>query len=225
MSVVGLEPQNPAIHPVPLKANDLHILFAPIFTTYGLALLLVLWSRLEIPGLLPHRGFLASIFLISSLPFLSQLLELHRAQPLRIHWPPYVPPYISLLKEWIEPKEVILSDMPWAVAWYADRRSLWLPIQRKDYLSLHAFQTLGPISGLYLSPLTGNRSFWEEIARGEFSDWTPFVLHQAEVPDFPLRHCTAMPIQDECVFYADSPRWLSKKSSHATGKLPDDQKK
>jgi hypothetical protein len=226
MAAVGLEPLHPAIQPVLLKANDLHILFAPIFATYGLAFLLVLWSRLEIPGALAHRGFLAGVFLISALPFLSQLVELHRAQPKRIHWPPYVPPYISMLKEWTEPDEAILSDMPWALAWYADRRSLWLPLKRSDYLSLHAFQTLGPIVGLYLSPVTGNRSFWGDIARGEFSDWTPFVMHQTDVPDFPLQHCTAMPVDDECVFYTDSPRWIQRLPgrTNAPGGNPTPQK-
>ena len=222
MGLAGLEPHHPTFQPTPLKANDLHILFAPILTAYGLAFLLVLWSRLEITLPLHRHGFLSAVYLVSGLPFLSQFIELHRTQPLRIHWPPYVPPYLTLLREWTEPDEVLLSDMPWAVAWYADRRSLWLPLKRSDYLSLHAFQTLGPIAGLHLSPVTGNRSFWGDIARGEFADWTPFVLHQAEVPDFPLRHCTALPVNDECVFYADSPRWLQKNpQTSPSTRLPD----
>jgi hypothetical protein len=213
MSILGLEPFHPGIQPVSLKANDLHVLFIPLMTAYGLAFLLVLWSRLEIAPRLFRNAFLAGLYTLSSLPFLSQFLELHRAQPLRVHWPPYVPPYISLLSEWTDPNEVILSDMPWAVAWYAQRSSLWLPTTRQEYLSLHAFNSIGPIAGLYLTPMTGNRSFWADIGRGEFSDWAPFVLHQSDVGDFPLRYSTAMPVNDECVFYTDSPRWTTRKAS------------
>jgi hypothetical protein len=61
--------------------------------------------------------------------------------------------------------------------------------------------------------MTGNRSFWADIGRGEFSDWAPFVLHQSDVGDFPLRYSTAMPVNDECVFYTDSPRWTTRKAS------------
>ena len=208
MGVAGLEPHRPGIHPMHVKANDLHVLFIPVMTAYGLAFVLVLWTRLELASPLLRRGFLALLYFVSALPFLSQLLELHRAQPLRVHWPPYVPPYISLIGRWMEPNEIVLSDMPWAVAWYADRRSLWLPLTRNEYLSLHTFNSLGgPINGLYLTPLTGNRPFWSEIGRGEFAEWAPFVLHQADVGSFPLRVSTAMPMNDECVFYTDKPRW------------------
>jgi hypothetical protein len=60
-------------------------------------------------------------------------------------WVPYLPPYISILNHWMEPNEIIASDTPWAVAWYDDRRSLWLPDTVERFNEFHDFGTLdGP---------------------------------------------------------------------------------
>ena len=40
---------------------------------------------------------------------------------------------------WTTEKEIIASDRPWAVAWYADRKSLWLPMTVKDFLELNDY--------------------------------------------------------------------------------------
>ena len=43
----------------------------------------------------------------------------------------------------MEPNEIIASDTPWAVAWYDDRRSLWLPDTVERFNEFHDFGTLG----------------------------------------------------------------------------------
>ena len=60
-------------------------------------------------------------------------------------WVPYLPPYISILNQWTEPNEIIASDTPRAVAWYADRRSLWLPDTVERFNEFHD-------SGLSVAP-------------------------------------------------------------------------
>ena len=30
-------------------------------------------------------------------------------------------------------KEIVVTDQPWAVAWYADRKALWMPLSLTDY--------------------------------------------------------------------------------------------
>ena len=98
--------------------------------------------------------------------------------------------------------------MPWAVAWYADRKSLWLPMSVADFVSLSDNQSLGSnLVGLYLTPVTGNRGFINEIVKGEYKEWAPFIVRQVNIRDFPLRAVVAMPIDNECVFYADRDRW------------------
>jgi len=59
-----------------LQSNDLHVLFIPVMTFYGLALVLVMWSRLEINIRLVRIGFLGLLYVVSALPFLHQFLQL-----------------------------------------------------------------------------------------------------------------------------------------------------
>ena len=35
--------------------------------------------------------------------------------------PPYSPVDVQRFNQWIHPNELMMSDLPWAVAWYADR--------------------------------------------------------------------------------------------------------
>jgi hypothetical protein len=197
--------------PAPLDPNNLHILFAPLMSSYGLAFLLVLWSRLELSVKLIRYAFLGLLYFVSAMPFLSQVIELHQDPKGRVQWPPYVAPFISILGEWTTEREIIASDMPWAVAWYADRKSLWLPMTLNDFISLNDYNRLGgQIIGMYLSPITGHRGFINEVVKGEYKEWAPFIMRQVNIKDFPLRAVTALPVENECVFYADRDRWSNR---------------
>lgn len=196
-----------------LQANDLHVLFIPMFIFYGLAFVLVLWTRLttERPEMnirLLRVAFFTVIYLISGLPLLDALLAPSRG---RVQWPPYVPPFIAILNNWTDEHEIITSDMPWAVAWYADRKSLWLPTTMNDFLALNDYNQLGGrIVGLYLTPVSGNAALISDVVKGEYKDWAPFILRNVNVRDFPLRAVTALPIDNECIFYSDRDRWTEK---------------
>jgi hypothetical protein len=192
-----------------MRSNDLHVLFIPLMICYGLALVLVMWTRLDINVRLLRIGFISMLFIVSGLPFLNQFLVLiGPPQPPPVAWPPYVPPYISILNKWTRDNEIITSDMPWAVAWYADRESLWLPMSVRDWLDLNDYNQLkGRIVGLYLTPITGNRSFISEVMKGEYKEWAPFIMRNVNPKDFPLKAVTPLPIDGECVYYSDRKRW------------------
>jgi hypothetical protein len=191
-----------------LDASDLHILFAPLMTFYGLALVLIMWSRLEINVALVRYCFLGIIYVLTGLPLFYTLF----GQSLgRVQWPPYVPPFISILGEWVRNDELICSDMPWGVAWYADRNSLWLPTTVKEFIDLNDRDELHRrIVGLYLTPITGDKPFIQGIVKGEYRDWYPFIIRNVQIRDFPLRSVTALPIDNECVFYCDRDRWSTR---------------
>ncbi|MEA3213803.1 MAG: hypothetical protein QOE70_6860 [Chthoniobacter sp.] len=194
-----------------LHANDLHVLFIPLMSFYGLAVMLVMWTRLEVQIRFLWLGFMSVIFGISALPFVNQFLALIGPPTSRVAWPPYVPPYIALLKTWTDEKEIIATDMPWAVAWYADRRSLWLPISVKDFLEMNDYGQLdGRIVGLYLTPVTGNKAFISDIVKGEYREWAQFIMRNVNAKDFPLKYVTALPLDNECVFYSDRDRWTNR---------------
>lgn len=186
-------------------ANQLHVLFVPLMTCYGLAFVLVLWNRLALDWPFARAGFLTLIFLLCASPMLIALI-FSGSKPL-IRWPPYVPPYISILHQWMQPDEIIATDMPAAVAWYADRRALWLPETPRAMTDFGDYQTFGgPVNGLYLTPASGSENKLHDIVRGEYKDWSAVILRTVDVQKFPLRWATLLPIDSECVFFADYDR-------------------
>jgi hypothetical protein len=215
MSVFGLEGK-PGFQPFApqVEANDLHILFVPFFAAYGMAFLLVMWSRLGINVKLVRWGFVALIFILSGQRFLSTAIALRGVPSGRVQWPPYIPPFVAILAQWTTEREIIASDVPWAVAWYADRKSLWLPMTVKDFITLNDDNLLnGRIVGLYLTPYSGNRMFLSEVVKGDYKEWSPFIMRNLSGPalrDFPLRAVTPLPLDFECVFYSDRDRWTAR---------------
>lgn len=194
-----------------VRANDLHVLFIPLMTFYGLAFVLVLWSRLELNYRLVRVAFMVLLFLVSTVPFLLTFKRLIGPAQLPWNWPPYIPPYIAVLRGWTLEREMIASDMPWGVAWYADRKSLYLPMSLRAFTVLTDYDQLkGQVIGIYLTPISANSSFLYSIMKGEWSDWAPYILRRTESRDLPFKASTALPKDNDCVFYADRDRWTSR---------------
>ena len=206
MSLFGLPEADP------VQANNLHVLFIPLTIFYGLAFVLVLWTRLAVerPALnlrLVRWTFFTSVYLLSAFPLAHMLITASG----RVQWPPYVPPYIAVLGQWTTEDEIIASDMPWAVAWYADRKSLWLPATIATFMDMHDYNRLGaPIVGLYLTPVSGDSRFFSGIVKGEYTGWSPFILRNLNTQGFPFQAVTALPLDNECIFYSDRNRWSVK---------------
>ena len=209
MALFGL-PEEGAIH-----ANDLHMLFIPITVFYGMAFILVLWSRLAAErseaGLrLVRWSFIGGIYTLSWFPLAHTLITTSG----RVQWPPYAPPFIAILggaDGWTNPDEVITSDMPWAVAWYADRESIWLPGTVATFMDFHDYDRLHkPIVGLYLTPVSGDGRLFSDITKGEYQEWSKFILRNVDTRTFPFEAVTALPIDGECIFYSDRNRWSIK---------------
>jgi hypothetical protein len=102
--------------------------------------------------------------------------------------------------------------MPWAVAWYADRKSLLIPPTMTEFLDFYDWTEFnGSLVGLYLTPITGNKPLVSEILKGEDKDWAPLILRGVRFSkDFPFHAVVAMPVDNECVFYCESDRWSQK---------------
>lgn len=188
-----------------VAANQLHLLFVPIMTCYGLAFLLVQWNRLEIDLRIARVAFLTLLFVICSVPLILTVI-LPRTQT-SVRWPPYVPPYISVLNHWMEPGEITASDMPWAIAWYADRPAILLPDTIKTFTEFHDYGIFGaPVNGLYLTPISGSQNKLTDILKGEYRDWAPLILRSVDLRKFPLKWATLLGLENECVFFSDRDR-------------------
>ncbi len=68
---------------------------------------------------------------------------------------------IAELKSILPPDAVIVSDVPWAVAWHAERTSLWLPEIKTD--DFEGTMSKGKIDAIYLSPTVLNYGESEKV--------------------------------------------------------------
>ncbi|MEM9478360.1 MAG: hypothetical protein AAGA58_01720 [Verrucomicrobiota bacterium] len=140
-----------------IHSNQLHILFAPIMTGYGLAILSVLWTRLGVSSnsAVVMNGHLIIAVAISIIPLVLSFWPKLQAS-LTISDRQEVNPRYSLAiacqELELEEAEIIVSDNPYHAAWYGDKTTLWLP-NSPSQLEEIANYTEGnkqPIRGLLL---------------------------------------------------------------------------
>jgi len=169
-----------------LDPNQTHLLFAPIMTAYGLAFISILWSKLPVVVSAPMIRNLHHIVIIGlcALPLILTLPSKVRIGMSRKdsggvpHWPPYFAPALNLgLNNWLSESQICFSDQPWAVAWYADRVSVWLPPEKTDFLELEtiASELDTPVAGILISPSSHGSGPPSEIAR-DYKDFASLVL-------------------------------------------------
>jgi hypothetical protein len=97
------------------------------------------------------------------------------------HWPPYYAPALnsdtSGLKGWVAENQVVFSDQPWAVAWYADRMSIWLPPTKEGFLKMESAATdlQTRTVGILISPSSHGSGPISEVAE-RYRDFTSLVL-------------------------------------------------
>ncbi|HEY2801020.1 MAG TPA: glycosyltransferase family 39 protein [Chthoniobacterales bacterium] len=193
-----------------VAANQLHLLFIPMMTCFGLAFLLVQWHRLKIGYRIARVGFLVLLFVVCGLPMIfAMVFPVAKGS---VRWPPYVPPYIAVIHDWMQPNEVTASDIPWAVAWYADRRSVWIPDTVITFTEFNDYGTLGgPLNAIYLTPISGSENTLGDILKGEYRDWAAVILRSVDVQKFPLKWGTLdLGFGNECIFFSDHDRQKSQ---------------
>ncbi len=169
-----------------LDPNQLHLLFAPIMAAYGIAFVSILWSRLPVLNGAPFlRNFhLYVVVLVCAMPMIITLpRQVINGMNMRDsgglpHWPPYYAPALNIgLKKVVKENEIVVADQPWAVAWYADRVSLWLPTTPKGF---EKFETIAadsqtPLTGILISPVSNQLGSIAEIYQ-QYQDFTSLVI-------------------------------------------------
>ncbi|MCS7009591.1 MAG: hypothetical protein NZL93_06605, partial [Chthoniobacterales bacterium] len=99
--------------------------------------------------------------------------------------------------------------MPWAIAWYANRKTILLPDTPRTLSRINDYRVLGePVTGLYLTPLTGNQPLLSQIYKGVYRNWAQLITRPPNTQGFFLKSFTPLPIAGECILFADSERWL-----------------
>ncbi|MEI7728474.1 MAG: glycosyltransferase family 39 protein [Verrucomicrobiota bacterium] len=187
-----------------VNSENLLIILAPLVFLYGTALFFVLVSQSRIGGWEVRPVFMAAYLGMAWLPLGLGLSA--RTSP--VAYPPYNPPVIQTVSHWMQPGDLMMSDMPWAVAWYGHRTCLWLSLNsEQEFQFLHKQRR---INALYLTARTLDNRFITQWVRGENQGWGAFIaesLLRREVPEgFPLTKAFA-DLFPEQLFLADRARW------------------
>jgi hypothetical protein len=185
------------------EANALAVWIPPLLIL-GCGFFYVMLDRLDLSLVLLRY---AAIVLFGFLGAVPMLMTLAPPAELPFRYPPYFPPVIRLASNsWLEPNEVMMSDMPWATAWYGDRTSLWIPTQMKDFYYIHDY--INPVSALLLTPFSGNEPMISTIDKGEYKDWAMIIRRQGLPTSFPITSYTVLPPnENEYFLISNRVRW------------------
>lgn len=216
--------------------NDLYIVLMPAMSTFGAAMLVVLWSRFQMKGdFLARWGGALAALLITALPMAVNfpvLLKFGLTMGGKIppHWPPFLPERASVLRLLTEKNEYVFSDSPAFVAWYADVPCVNLPVQRADYTAMKAEAEArgAKLAGFVMTPVSAKVERITDVFSGPYSEWRDLIIRGPMLaldkdflphPDFAFRTpipLVGIPIGDKeslslpLVFYTDKPRSIRK---------------
>ncbi len=156
---------------IPLSAGQLAFLFTPLFVAYGFSILFNFIARLELKGISFNQMrslIILSVVVMTAGPLVSRLpRDTYRSVWIRDLT---VSPFVAALntqlhdktEDYVENTEkmehqpaYIVTDQPFAVAWYANRRAIWLPLKVDDYKKLNdeiLKDAGGVIQGICITP-------------------------------------------------------------------------
>jgi hypothetical protein len=177
-----------------VNSENLLVLLAPMVIVYGVSLFSLLVEQVDLPIRELRYALLGGAGVLFCLPLLMAFLPPHQSP---VSFPPYYPPGVQeTAQQWTTKEELIMSDIPWATAWYGQRQCVWLTAN-----GLPEFYTINDlhksIQEIYFSSVTLNAMSSAQLTRQAGSTWDSFVLEtvartQMElggVPKgFPLTH-------------------------------------
>jgi hypothetical protein len=194
-----------------LNSENQLVLLTPLAAIFGAAFFLTLLNQMKVPSLRTGYGVIALLALLACQPLATALLS--KTSP--PSFPPYFPPDIQRVAGWMHEDELMMSDVPWAVAWYGDRQCAWTTLNsQSEFYALNDY--LKRVQALYLSMNTLNGRLITECMQGGADGWNRFVLKAItanQYPNgFPLMPFTSSEpqLQSPGLFLTDRPRWPSE---------------
>ena len=189
-----------------INSENLLVLTVPLVFIFGAGLFFLLLDQLNLK-LRELRYLLIGVFgVVMCLPMLFAFLPPKASS---INYPPYYPPIIEQTCGYMKPTELVMSDIPWAVAWYGDRQCIWLTQNAEsEFFAVHDY--IKPVRALYLTPETMDGKFLSEWIRAAEHSWPKFIIEGVlpkRIPhNFPLRYMPSGLLPEQ-LFLADYERW------------------
>jgi len=171
-----------------INSENLLVLLTPLVVIFGLAFFLTLLNQMNVPTPQVRYGVIGLLFLLAGQPLIATFLP-PKISP--VSYPPYYPPDIQKISGWMKPEELLMSDMPWAVAWYGGHQCTWTTVNAQSEFFALNDNLVKPVRGLYLTLGALDAKLFSECLQGGADSWGNFVLKTIvsnQIPDqFPLR--------------------------------------
>jgi hypothetical protein len=189
-----------------VNSENLLVLFTPLVFIFGVSMFLMLLEQINLPALQLRYLIVAGFVVLCCLPMVFTLLP-PKTNPLV--YPPYHPQDIQRTAGWMRQDEMMMSDIPWAVAWYGQRQCAWLTLNAQDDFDTITYW-MKPVQALYLTPETMDSRFVTDWAKAREYSWGAFILQvvtQKQIPPgFPLRVAPGGFLPDR-LYLTDRERW------------------
>jgi hypothetical protein len=189
-----------------VNSENLLVLLAPLVFIYGVSLFLTLLEQMNLPALQLRYPIIGGFAALACLPMILVMLP-PKTSP--VTYPPYYPPEIQQVAGWMNENELMMSDVPWSVAWYGRRQCVWLTLNAQDDFDAVNYW-IKPVQALYLTPETMDSRFVSDWEKTHDYSWGGFVLQvvtQNQIPPrFPLRIAPAG-FLPERLYLTDRERW------------------
>lgn len=207
-----------------INSENLLVFVVPLVLIYGAGLFYLLLDQMNLK-LRELRYLVVGVFgVLMCLPMIYVVLS-PKVNP--INYPPYYPPAIQQTAGWMKPNELMMSDIPWAMAWYGDRQCIWHTLNaQSEFFAVN--DMLKPVRGLYLTPETMDSRFLSQWVRAGEHSWASFILesmlrNQIDAK-FPLR-AAPKGFFPEQLFLADYERWKTDPTAPIKPPGEEDEKK
>lgn len=222
-----------------LDDNDMYLVLIPAMTGFGLAMFAVMWARLDFESGWFRRewGYVVLAVAVSVIPMfnkLPQALRVGLAFRSRLaNWPPYMPDRFANLNRMVKENEALFTDAPWAIAWYADRTAVWMPVSRRQFDPMKAKieSQGGTVAGFVITPVSSKVERLFEVFESPYREWAdivyrgPMLAFNTEVKTTgAFAYNAVYPLMAQqrpdtgglnvlLVYYADKVRWDSPKTA------------
>ena len=152
-----------------INSENLLVVLSPLVLAFGAGVFSTLADAIVPPDLRARRGVAGLFVMVVCAPLLLTL-----AGPLKLAAiSPYMPFHIQRVAAMMQPGELMMSDIPWAVAWYGARPCLWLTPD--DAGTFEEINQLKPVRAIFLTQRTSDRRFLSQMLANQHS-WEKFML-------------------------------------------------
>jgi 4-amino-4-deoxy-L-arabinose transferase-like glycosyltransferase len=154
-----------------INSENLLVLFVPLVVIYGVSFFFLLLNQIVLPIRELRYVFIALFFLSTCFPLGFSLLP---PKTIPIVYPPYYPPALQSVGTSLKPNELMMSDIPWASAWYGRVQAMWLTLSPRGFMEINDYQK--PIQALYISPATMDSRFLSHWIQPGEDGWSNLIL-------------------------------------------------